>query len=198
MLNFATGITLPYPDKIKEGFERQGNHITCNISFEKLEPLTREFLLMLQEPLFLILHIPLSQQEESEIPSDEYGTRHDKVMYLDGCTKEQISGILNKYGEILFNDGMSQFGIASHKTRDELFIMKYKIVCLFSEDINQYLPLLDKYGIYETESLTTAWNTFSRKKPGECRSVEINNKTIYNVVEELTEFGLYTSKTVDN
>jgi hypothetical protein len=194
MFKTASGVSIPFPEKITEGFKRYETGFRCVISFEKLPPFFTEFYLGLDEPLFLILQVPFSQQEE--IRHNEPDHLHEKVMYLDGCSKDRIGMIMQAFGELLFNDGMSKFGIAAHVSGDEMFIDKYKIVSVFSKDLDKHVPLMSKYGIYETDSLITPWDTFSRENPGESRRIKVNGRDIYYVTEKLIEMGMYTGKIV--
>lgn len=198
MFNTASGVKIPFPEKIEEAYIMNENCMNINISFEKLEPLIRDFLLNLCEPLFLFIYKPLSEIEESELCIKNPESFHSEILYLDGQTKSQISEILEQYGELLLNDGMSQFGIASHKTGDEIFIQKYKIVGIYSKDIKRYACLMDKYKIPETNRLITAWETFSQEHPGECSRAVINNNDIYDIVKSLKEKGMYQAKIVED
>jgi hypothetical protein len=197
MFHTASGVKIPFPERIEEKYTLSENWIKFNISFEKLEPFVEDFLISLYEPLFLIIHLPLNAKEEETLrrKADSF---HSEVLYLDGQTKKQIGGILDQFGELLLNDGMSQFGIASHKTGDELFIQKYKITNIYSKEIKQYIYLMDKYGISKTDHLLTAWDTFSQEHPGECSKVTIHKKDMYDVVELLKEQGMYRAKIVDD
>lgn len=198
MFNTASGVNIPFPEKIEEKYTLNGNWIDFNISFEKLNFLFENFLINLCEPLFLFIYLTLLEDEEKELLENSSNSFHSEVLYLDGQTKKQICEIMDQYGEILLNDGMSQFGIASHKTKDELFIQKYKIVGIYSKEINKYIHLMDKYGISETNHLITAWDTFSQEHPGECSKVTINKRDIYDVVESLKEHGMYRAKIIND
>ncbi len=198
MFNTACGVKIPYPEKIEEKFVKLENAIRFNISFEKLESFVKDFINGLSEPLFLVIHLPLNEKEEKKLRTSESCPYHSEVLYLDGQTKQQILDILSLYGQILLNDGLSQFGIAAHKTGDELFIQKYKLVDIYCKDDNKYLPLLKKYGIEETIKLITVWDTFSHEHPGQCEIVTFNNQDIYDVVEELKAMGMYVGKVVED
>jgi hypothetical protein len=198
MFNTASGVRIPFPEKIEEKYMLDGNWMNFNISFEKLNFLFEDFLKDLCEPLFLFIHLPLLQNEEKELLQKGSNSFHSEVLYLDGQTKNQICEIMQQYGEILLNDGMSQFGIASHKTKDELYIQKYKMVGIYSKEIDKYINLMDKYKISETDHLITAWNTFSQEHPGECSPATFNENNIYDVVELLKEKGMYRAKVVDS
>lgn len=196
MFQFATGVKISKPEEIKEGYQLFDEVIRANISFEHLAPIIEEFYASIEEPMFLAIHCPLNQSEEEKIKS-ENNTRHDEVLYLDGCTRIQIDNIFQTYGNLLLNDGMSQFAIASHKTRDEIFIRKYKVVDILGKNCVSFIPLLKKYGIAETKNLKTIWDTFTNDTPGECSRIYIDGKDIYNVVNELKEKGMYSAKIVE-
>ena len=98
---------------------------------------------------------------------------------------------MKDYGEILINDGMCNFGFASHISHDEIFIGKYGVVTIYSSYKLMIENLFKKYNVELTENLKTAWNTFSLKSQGDCVSVEVNGLTSYNLVERLKERGLY-------
>jgi len=156
------------------------------------------FLDQLAEPLFFVLEIPLTQQEEAEIRKDNVGPFHKKVCYLDGQTRDQIKVILQEYGELLFNDGMSQFAIASHTTNDELYIQKYKVMSIYCDESEKYIEFLKKYGLGQTDNLRTAWDTFSHETPGQARKIEINGLNIYATYHALEKRGMYAAKIVED
>ena len=119
MFQTAAGVTVPFPEKLSEQYELDGNTITANLSFEKLSDFVHSFYAELDEPLFLAIH-----------PDAE----SDEVWYLDGMTKKQLTMILDGYGELLYQDGLSAFAIGSLTTEEELFVQKYKVLSIYSED----------------------------------------------------------------
>ena len=154
MFQTAPGVTIPFPEKIQEQFQvYEGQSIRANISFEKLKSLLTEFYQSLPEPLFFVLQLPLSIQEERQLGHDKI--LHQEVCYLDGQTRDQMDSILNTYGQILLEDGMSQFAIASHVNHEEIFIQKYKLTDLYSPSPRRFIPLLQRYGLTETDHLYT-------------------------------------------
>ena len=118
MFQTAAGVTVPFPEKLSEQYELDGNTITANLSFEKLSDFVHSFYAELDEPLFLAIH-----------PDAE----SDEVWYLDGMTKKQLTMILDGYGELLYQDGLSAFAIGSLTTEEELFVQKYKVLSIYSE-----------------------------------------------------------------
>lgn len=195
MFKTAPGVTIPFIGRIHEEYQvYEDQSLYFNISFEKLRPLIEEFYKALPEPLFIALHVPISINEERKLGNDQI--LHDEVLYLDGQTHSQIDSIMKSYGQILLNDGMSQFAISSHVTREEIFIEKYKITEIFSRNPRKYIPLLEKYGLAETSDLVTAWDTFSQDFPGECRLVNMEGLDIYGVADILKKAGMYRAKIV--
>lgn len=197
MFQTAPGVTIPFPDKIQEQFQvYEGKSIYANISFEKLRPILSEFYHSLPEPLFFVLQLPLSIHEERKLKDSN--TFHQEVCYLDGQTKSQIDDIIEKYGQILLEDGMSQFAVASHVNNEEIFIQKYKLTAFYSSSPRRFIPFLQRYGLTETDNLITVWNTFSQETPGECRRVSINGFDVYDVAEQLKKQGLYRAKIIES
>ena len=141
MFQTAAGVTVPFPEKLSEQYELDGNTITANLSFEKLSDFVHSFYAELDEPLFLAIH-----------PDAE----SDEVWYLDGMTKKQLTMILDGYGELLYQDGLSAFAIGSLTTEEELFVQKYKVLSIYSETAKRFVPLLKKYGMEPTGHLFPA------------------------------------------
>lgn len=196
MFRTAPGNILPNTELILEEFQIYEGCIRANISYEKLKPLIEEFYGQLPEPLFFVLQIPLSEQEEEQIGLHEMS--HEEVLYLDGQTKEQIDTLFKSYGQILFADGISQFAVASHVTGEEIFIQKYKITDIYSSNVRNYIPLLQKYGLRETDRLVTAWDTFSKDAPGICKMVALEGLDVYQIAGRLKKQGLYRAKIVSS
>ncbi len=195
MFQTAPGYFIPFPEKVREKYEMADEAVFANVSYEKLKPLVEDFYHKLAEPLFLVLEIPLSQTEEEEMCGGE--GLHFKVMYLDRLKCSEVEDILREYGDILLDDGMSQFAIASHRTKDEIYVQRYQVVTIYSQNPEQYAPFLERYGLSRCKELLTAWSTFSDEHYGECSLVKYRGKTSYDVAEELEKRGLYMAKVVD-
>lgn len=197
MFRTAPGVTIPFPNKILEEYQIfKGESIFANVSYEKLSTLVTDFYKALPEPLFFVMQLPLSIYEENKMGFREIV--HQEVLYLDGQTQRQIDAIMASYGQLLLSDGISQFAIASHKSHEEIFIQKYKVVSIYSEMPEKYVGLLTKYGLHETDKLITAWNTFSQDYPGECRSICIEGLSAYTVADILKKQGMYRAKIIEN
>lgn len=198
MFQTAPGIHVPHSEQLEEKFKVSDKSLTFNISFDSLDDLVRAFIDRIDEPCFLILHIPATKDEEEALPEKPDKTLHDCVYYLDGLSKVKLLTILDQYGALFLQDGISQFGVASHQTGDELFIQKYKVVSIWSKDILKFIPFLQAFGVTQTDELITPWQLFSNLSPGECKLMEIDGLSIYDVVKSLEPHGLYFAKMVSS
>ena len=115
--------------------------------------MSARFIPRLDEPLFLAIH-----------PDADT----DEVWYLDNMTKKQLTMILDGYGELLYQDGLSAFAVGSLATEEELFVQKYKVLSIYSPQIARFARLLEQYGAVRTNQLATAWDTFSQNIRARC------------------------------
>ena len=79
-------------------------------------------------------------------------------------TKKQLTMILDGYGELLYQDGLSAFAIGSLTTEEELFVQKYKVLSIYSETAKRFVPLLK----------STAWSRPDILSPHGIRSPRRN------------------------
>lgn len=135
MLTMRKGFSISFADKLSEGYKTDGKLFTANVSAQKTLPLLEDFIKLHEnERLFFILELPTPQTAE---PKDENGNIiafHKDIYYLDDCTSAMIRDVLDIVGKILLDDGISQFGVGSHITNDEMMICKYNIVNLYRND----------------------------------------------------------------
>lgn len=196
MFNTASGVFIPFPERIREEYSISDNQIVFNISFERLKPIVNEFISSLLEPIYLIIKKPLKEKYKPN--SFTKGPFKAELLYIDVQTKEKLNEVFNQFGEILFNDGMSQFGIRSHVTGDEIFIAKYKTIYIFSNEVNKHIGLLDKNDIAKTDDLILPRDLMSSEYPGKRSRVVINNKDIFDVAEYMKDMFVYKSMIVDD
>ena len=106
-------------------------------------------------------------------------------------TKKQLTMILDGYGELLYQDGLSAFAIGSLATEEELFVQKYKVLSIYIPHISRFVKLLERFGVTRTGRLVTAWDTFSEEHPGEAQRLEIAGQTVPDMIHELQKIGMY-------
>lgn len=194
MFQTASGVSLPFPEKLRNEYQIHPCFVQLTPSFEKIQPLLLDFIAQLEEPLFVVLEMPVNREEEELLRKQDADPFHKKVCYLDGQSQEQVLHIIAQYGKILLNDGLSQFAVASHVTGDDFFIQKYKLVNIYSKSTDNYIALLEKHGFAETSDLFTPWDSFSREHPGSAWHIQYGGKGIYDVYQTLEELGMYVGK----
>ncbi|MBP3334940.1 MAG: hypothetical protein J6L61_02160 [Ruminiclostridium sp.] len=197
MLNLRKGFSVTFADKLNEGYKSDGKSITANVSAEKTLPLLEQFIKLHEdEKLFFVLELPTPETAE---PKDENGNItafHKDIYYLDDCSPAMIRDVLDIVGEILLDDGISQFGVGSHITNDEMMICKYNIVNLYRNDEQSrlYDGFFENIGIDKTDNLVTAWNMITSETPGECTMCEKDGRTVYDIPSVFAELGMYMAE----
>ena len=105
--------------------------------------------------------------------------------------KPVVLMILDGYGELLCQDGLSAFAIGSLTTEEELFVQKYKVLSIYSETVERFEPLLRQFDVEKTPHLVTAWDTFSEAHPGSAERLEVAGQTVPDMIRELCKIGMY-------
>ena len=162
-------------------------NLVLSLSADKLREFTDKALKLLKAPVFFFAEIPCTESEEKELG----GGLHRNVYYLDNCTCEVCQAILKRYGDLLFSDGLIQFGFGSHIDNSEIYLQKYQVISIYSPDISPFEKLTEQLDIKKSEDFKTLWSVIGKENPGECFLVEANGETIYDMIENLTEAGLY-------
>ena len=117
------------------------------------------------------------------------------VYYIDDCSIEECLVLLIRYGDLLVNDGLSKFGFGGHKSHDEIMLDSYNVVTIYSKELSKFNDFFESHNIQFVEELVTAWKTFSKTSPGISEIYECNGKTVYDLPEELAEWGIYLAET---
>lgn len=197
MFNLIKGAKISNNIPLKEEYEINDNWIYANISAENIRKVIEKFVEIEKGNRFcLFIEIPANIADENVIGMNEEGFyqldgRHMDVYYLDNITDEYVIYLLDKFGDIFINDGLSHFGVLSQSGR-EIGKYKYNIIKAYTRD--DLLPLIkvfNSFDVPETDNLVTAWDYFSQDSPGESELYKKNGKTIHDVVETLKEVGMY-------
>ena len=194
MLEMKECCSVPFPDKLFEGFEVSGNVIRANVNASKVPDMMRHFIRTHDEPLFFILELPCKMEDgvtEQKIlinVNDDYD-----VYFMDGLDETQACRILDILGELLVKDGLNTFGFGGHETQEEILFGKYNVMTIFSKNEKSYSSFFEHFGIPKTDNLVTAWDTFDDTHGGECSRCisEKTGKTIYDIPETFKDFGMY-------
>ncbi len=167
----------------------------ANVHAEKILEIFQHFIVIHDEPLFFILELPVSIDREKVIAKNIIKESHKDVYYIDGCSREECLALLIRYGDLLVNDGLSKFGFGGHKSHDEIMLDSYNVVTIYSKELSKFNDFFEAHNIQFVEELVTAWKTFSKTSPGISEIYESNGKTVYDLPEELAEWGIYLAET---
>ena len=185
------GCKISDPSVLNEGYKRTDTGFFANVSAEKIQPLLESFVKLHNELCFVFLEVPTNAKEETVLKSDGTQSLHKDVYYLDGLTPESAVRFLHTFGEWLIHDGMSSFGIGVHSGANEIIVGKYNVVTIYTRTTQKYNGYFELQNIWETADLKTAWDYFTYDTPGESFLYEYQGKTIYDLVEQLKQYGLY-------
>ena len=142
-------------------------------------------------PIFFILELPTNERDELRLRGQDTDPFLTDVYYLDGLNSGDAMTLLDRYGEVLVQDGMSAFGFGAHDNSAEIMALQYNIITLYTKTPDAYKDFFDKQDIPRVEQCVTAWDTFTEMMPSECTCVEVDNKTIFSLPQELKKRGLY-------
>lgn len=162
---------------------------------KKILEVFQHFIAIHDEPLFFILELPVSIDREKEIAKNIINDSHMDVYYIDNCSIEECLVLLIRYGDLLVNDGLSKFGFGGHKSHDEIMLDSYNVVTIYSKELSKFNDFFEPHNIQFVEELVTACETFSETSPGISEIYESNGKTVYDLPEELAEWGIYLAET---
>ena len=196
MLNLVKGHQVSLVENLFESFTKlTEHHLMANVHAEKILEVFQHFIVIHDEPLFFILELPVSIDREKVIAKNIIKESHKDVYYIDGCSREECLVLLIRYGDLLVNDGLSKFGFGGHKSHDEIMLDSYNVVTIYSKELSKFNDFFEPHNIQFVEELVTAWKTFSKTSPGISEIYESNGKTVYDLPEELAEWGIYLAET---
>ena len=196
MLNLVKGHQVSLLENLFESFTKlTEHHLMANVHAEKILEVFQHFIVIHDEPLFFILELPVSIDREKVIAKNIIKESHKDVYYIDGCSREECLALLIRYGDLLINDGLSKFGFGGHKSHDEIMLDSYNVVTIYSKELSKFNDFFEPHNIQFVEELVTAWKTFSKTSPGISEIYESNGKTVYDLPEELAEWGIYLAET---
>ncbi len=194
MLKMKSGCFVPDPDRLEEGYTVSNGHIIANVGTDHIESMMQHFIMMHQEPLFFILELPASQEEETETSPNTVKNLHKNVYYIDGCSQQTALAIMVKSGKLLINDGMSSFGYGGHDSGEEIMFGRYNILTILCQDPAKYDVLFTENGIARNDALITAWDTFGPNHPGRTEAVTVDGQDVFALPQQYKEWGMYLAE----
>lgn len=191
MLKMIRGCKIHDSALLYEGYQQIDSGFVANVNADKIQFLFERFIKLHDELCFIIIEVPTNAKEEEAFLSDGTSPLHKDVYYIDGLTPASAVGFLNVYGEWLIHDGMSSFGIGIHSGANEIVRGKYNVVTVYTRDKQKYDGFFETFGISQVVDLKTAWDCFTSDTPGESFLYTHKDKTIYDLIEHLKQYGLY-------
>ena len=193
-LKLKAGSKISPVSTLYEGYEVGENHITANVGIDKIEGVLQHFIVMQEEPMFFILELPASADDEAEVASGIVETLHKDVYYIDGCSQEEALTVLIRVGDLLYNDGVSAFGFGCHESGDEIMFGKYNVLTIYSQNIENYNDFFDAHEIEKTDKLITPWSTFTEETPGVSERYEVDGKSVFDIPKQFKDWGMYLAE----
>lgn len=193
-MNFKKGCIVPNSELIIESFKVDDGYIIANLENENIESLINYFSSKTKENISMFFEIPLVEDDINAHPN----SYKKGVYYLDGLSYDEVKELFKRYKDVFLEDGLLRFGLFSSALGEEIQIGKYNVCYVISNNLNDYENLLSSYNVKKVDSLVTAWDTFTSDSYGKSSLVTINNKTIYNVKNELEEIGLYQDGVIED
>lgn len=195
MLEMINGCTVPDAEKLSEQYKTEEYWIRANVNASKIEEIFQHFIAMQTERIFFILELPANEEDEKRLRKSNFDPMHKDIYYIDGLFNEQALFLLMRYGELLINDGLCQFGFGSHDGSAEIMLEKYNIMTIWTREMEQYRNFFDAHDIHITDNYISAWDTFSTESAGESFSIKVNGISVYDLPSELKEWGIYLAET---
>lgn len=84
------GAKISSVEPIYEGYDVGEDIITANVSIDKIEDVLQHFIVMHEEPIFFILELPASADEETEIAPGIVDALHKDIIISMGAPKGKL------------------------------------------------------------------------------------------------------------
>lgn len=164
------------------------------LSAELIEPLLKKGVKLLPEPHFFFLEIPCTEEEEKALRKSKDDPTHRKIYYLDGCTEPVSQAIIERYGELLINDGLTRFGFGSNSTNEEIYVLDYQQVQVYADD-GRFETLFRELGAERVGELKTVWDNFTPENVGISMAIECEGEQCSDIPVLLEKEGMYYAET---
>jgi hypothetical protein len=191
LLNMIKGCRIHDPSMLFEGYEQTEFGFVANVNADKIKSLLESFVLLHNEPCFVIIEVPTNGNVEATLTTDSIHTLHKDIYYLDGLSPERAIEFLHVFGEWLIHDGLSSFGFGLHSGGNEIVSGKYNVITVYTKTPQMYRNYFQLHNIDRVPNLKTAWDFFTQDHPGDSFLYEHKGNDIYDIVEHLKQYGLY-------
>lgn len=167
-------------DSVKKEYKIEDHRLTLTLSAEDYKSFWSRAVAKFSEPMFFFIEVP-------DGDSDEYLT------YYLNCTVPVAKAILKRYGGILFSDGVIKFGFGSN-CGDELYMQEFQRLDIYSNSLSKFEPIVKSLGYKNNPESITIWDVLSDNNPGMRECVECDDEGFEDLIENLSEVGLYLSE----
>lgn len=172
-----------------------GYHVfTVNVSAQNTYSVFGRLASEVNEPAYLLLETGTHRDIEQQLRKSETDPFHKDVYYLDGLTWTDVKSVIETYAELFTHDGEINFGFGSHEGRDEVFVGAYKIFSIYADEPEKYESALSELGIAKVDCVKTVWDNFTQDAPGQRRALTDAKPTIWDMIDQLKEKGLYLAE----
>lgn len=186
------GLTVAHTDEVKSSYIKiNKNEINCVISAEKIKSIVKKAIKLIKKPYFF-LEAPCTEAQEAELAKTGQSGLHMQLYNLE-VTHDVADAILKRYGDLLINDGVTNFGFSSLETEAEIYVMPFQNIMFYNENgASSFENILREENIPEnkTEKQITIDSLLSQDNPADRVLVELNGETVFDVIENLKEVGL--------
>ncbi len=147
------------PPTLEEGYEvhwrddDDPSHyfFVAHVSALRLERILRDAFDRLPELCHAVLEV---RRSDEEFDGDPQGPTHDRWV-SDLIHRDELFGIVDRYGFQLVHDGMVGFGAYDPESPFEVFVDDHKLLNLFAPTLDAFEPLLNRYHIPHRKQIAT-------------------------------------------
>ncbi|MCD7771500.1 MAG: hypothetical protein LUH23_05385 [Oscillospiraceae bacterium] len=164
-------------DSLRKEYKIEDSRLTLTLSAEDYKSFFKQTVAKFQEPMFFFIEVP-------DGDSEEY------LNYYLNCTVPVAKAILKRYGGILFTDGVIRFGFGS-EVGDEIYMQEFQHLDIYSNSLSKFEPIVKSLGYKNNPEAQTIWDVLSDDNPGMRECVEVDDESFEDIIENLTEVGLY-------
>ncbi len=197
-LKIIEGLNISEISGVKSAYMKiNSSEINCVISAEKIKSIVKKAVRLIKKP-FLFLEVPCTDAQEAELSKKGDDGTHMQLYNLE-VTHDVADAILDRYGDLLINDGVTNFGFCSLKTETEIYAMPFQNIMFYNEnDTSIFENILKENNIPEvkSEQFVRIDSLISKDNPADRVLVELNGETVFDMVENLTEVGLTLCDTI--
>lgn len=192
------GLNIADISGVKSSYAKlSSSEINCVISAEKIMPIVKRTVKLIKKPYFF-LEVPCTNAQEAELSKQGDSGSHMQLYNLE-VTQAVADAILKRYGDLLINDGLTNFGFCSLEDETEIYIMPFQKIMIYSQnELGEFEKILREENITEknSEDFITIDDLLSKENPADRVLVELNGETVFDAVENLKEAGLTLCDTI--